>query len=84
MEIIPWASYEERWATGVAGDETPDIGYMYVEMYPTYISSGLIQDLSDMVTDEDYEEYLFLDRGEMMGGLIWCTYRNRCSICSLL
>lgn len=69
MEIIPWGSYEERWSTGVAGGETPDIGYMYVEMYPTYISSGLVMDLTDYVTDEDYEEYLFLDRGEMMGGL---------------
>ena len=69
MEIIPWGSYEERWATGVAGGETPDIGYMYVEMYPTYISSGLVQDLSDIVTDEDYEEYIYLNRGEMMGGL---------------
>ena len=69
FEIIPWGSYEERWATGVAGGETPDIGYMYVEMYPTYISSGLVMDLTDMVTEADYEEYLFLDRGEMMGGL---------------
>lgn len=69
MEIIPWGNYEERWSTGVAGGETPDIGYMYVEMYPTYIASGLVQDLSDMVTDEDYDEYIFLDRGEMMGGL---------------
>lgn len=69
MEIIPWDSYEERWATGVAGGETPDIGYMYVEMYPTYISSGLVMDLTDLVTDEDYDEYLFLNRGEMMGGL---------------
>ena len=69
MEIIPWGSYEERWSTGVSNEETPDIGYMYVEMYPTYIASGLVQDLTDMVTDEDYDEYLFLDRGEMMGGL---------------
>ncbi|MDD6442296.1 MAG: sugar ABC transporter substrate-binding protein [bacterium] len=69
MEIIPWANYEERWATGVAGGETPDIGYMYVEMYPTYISSGLVMDLSDMVTSADYDEYVFLNRGEMMDGL---------------
>lgn len=68
MEIIPWANYEERWSTGIAGGETPDIGYMYVEMYPTYITSGLVTDLSDMLTDEDYKEYVFLDRGEMMGG----------------
>lgn len=69
MEIIPWGSYVERWSTGVAGGETPDIGYMYVEMYPTYISSGLVTDLTDMVSEKDYKEYLFLDRGEMMGGL---------------
>lgn len=69
MEIIPWGSYEERWSTGVNGGETPDIGYMYVEMYPTYISSGLVTDLTDMVTDADYDEYLFLNRGKMMGGL---------------
>lgn len=68
MEIIPWANYEERWSTGIAGGEAPDIGYMYVEMYPTYITSGLVMDLTDMLTEEDYDEYLFLDRGEMMGG----------------
>ncbi len=69
MELIPWANYEEKWATGLAGGETPDIGYMYAEMYPTYISAGVVTDLTDMFTEEDYEEYLYLDRGEMMGGL---------------
>ncbi len=68
MEIIPWKTYQERWATGVQNGETPDIGYMYVEMYPTYISSGLVLELSDMLTKEDSENYLYLDRGYMMGG----------------
>ncbi len=69
MELVPWQNYEEKWATGLAGGETPDIGYMYAEMYPTYISAGVVTDLTDMFTEEDYEEYLYLDRGEMMGGL---------------
>ena len=69
MELIPWANYEEKWATGISGGDAPDIGYMYAEMYPTYISSGAVLDLTDLVSDEDYNEYLYLDRGEMMGGL---------------
>ncbi len=69
MELIPWASYEEKWSTAISGGEGPDIGYMYAEMYPTYISSGAVVDLSDMMEDADYDEYLYLDRGEMMGGL---------------
>ncbi|MDO4265510.1 MAG: sugar ABC transporter substrate-binding protein [Eubacteriales bacterium] len=69
VELIPWANYEEKWATSFSAGETPDIGYMYAEMYPTYISAGAITDMTDMVTEEDYDEYLFLDRGEMMGGL---------------
>lgn len=69
LELIPWANYEEKWSTSISAGEGPDIGYMYAEMYPTYISSGAVTDLTDMVTDEDYEEYLYLDRGEMMGGL---------------
>ena len=69
MELIPWDTYEEKWSTAISGGEGPDIGYMYAEMYPTYISSGAVIDLSDMVEDSDYDEYLYLDRGEMMGGL---------------
>ena len=69
IELIPWDTYEEKWSTAISGGEGPDIGYMYAEMYPTYISSGAVIDLSDMVEDSDYDEYLYLDRGEMMGGL---------------
>ena len=69
MELIPWDSYEEKWSTSISAGEGPDIGYMYAEMYPTYISSGAVVDLTDMVEDADYDEYLYLDRGEMMGGL---------------
>ena len=69
ITLIPWDTYEEKWSTAISGGEGPDIGYMYAEMYPTYISSGAVIDLTDMVDDADYDEYLYLDRGEMMGGL---------------
>lgn len=68
MEIIPWDTYEEKWSTAMAAGEGPDVGYMYVEMFPTYITSGAVVDMSDMFTEEDKEEYLYLDRGYMMDG----------------
>lgn len=68
IELIPWESYVEKWSTGIGAGEGPDIGYMYAEMYPTYISSGLVMDMTDLLEEEDYKEYKYLDRGEMMGG----------------
>lgn len=68
MEIIPWDTYEEKWSTALAAGEGPDVGYMYVEMFPTYITSGAVADMSEMFTEEEKEEYLYLDRGYMMGG----------------
>ena len=68
IELIPGESYEEKWSTGIGAGEGPDIGYMYAEMYPTYISSGVVKDMSEYLEDADYEEYKYIDRGEMMGG----------------
>lgn len=68
VQIIPWDTYEEKYMTGINADEGPDVGYMYVEMFPTYIDSGAVVDMSEYLSDEDYEEYLYLDKGEMMGG----------------
>lgn len=68
VQIIPWDTYEEKYMTGINADEGPDVGYMYVEMFPTYIDFGAVVDMSEYLSDEDYEEYLYLDKGEMMGG----------------
>lgn len=68
VQIIPWDTYEEKYMTGINADEGSDVGYMYVEMFPTYIDSGAVVDMSEYLSDEDYEEYLYLDKGEMMGG----------------
>ena len=68
VQIIPWDTYEEKYMTGINADDGPDVGYMYMEMFPTYIDSGAVVDMSEYLSDEDYEEYLYLDKGEMMGG----------------
>lgn len=68
LEIIPWATYEEKWSAALSGGEGPDVGYMYVEMFPTYITAGAVVDMNDMFTDDDRKEYIYLDRGYMMGG----------------
>jgi len=68
FELIPWANYEEKWSTAISNGEGPDIGYMYAEMYPTYISSGAVVDMADMIDDATKEEYLYIDRGYMMDG----------------
>ncbi|RGS81518.1 ABC transporter substrate-binding protein [Coprococcus sp. AF21-14LB] len=68
IELIPWENYQEKWSTGISNGECPDIGYMYAEMYPTYISSGVVMDMTDLLTEEDRKEFKYLDRGEMMGG----------------
>lgn len=68
IQIQPWENYEEKWSTGAASGELPDIGYMYAEMFPTYIDSGAVADMSEYITDEDREEYLYLDHGYMMDG----------------
>nr|WP_288722467.1 sugar ABC transporter substrate-binding protein [uncultured Sellimonas sp.] len=68
MEVLPWENYKEKWATGAASQDLPDIGYMYAEMFPTYIDSGAVTDMSEYITEEDKEEYLYLDHGYMMDG----------------
>lgn len=69
MEMIPWDTYGEKWNLSLSAGESPDIGYLYAEMYANYIASGKIEELSSYMTEEDYKEYLYLDRGKMMGGL---------------
>lgn len=68
IQVQPWENYEEKWSSGAASGELPDIGYMYAEMFPTYIDSGAVADMTEYITDEDKEEYLYLDHGYMMDG----------------
>lgn len=68
LTVIPWESYEETYTTAMNSGEGPDVGYMYNEMFPTYIDAGAVTDMSDYVTKDDKKEYKYLSNGYMMDG----------------
>lgn len=69
LEIIPWDNYAEKYATAIAANEGPDVGYMYAEMFPQFIEMKTVEDLKSYLKPEDYENYLYINDGKMMGGL---------------
>ncbi len=68
ITVVPWDNYEDTYMTALNSGEGPDVGYMYNEMFPTYIDAGSVVDMSDYITEEDREEYKYLDDGFMMDG----------------
>lgn len=68
LTVIPWDKYEETYTTALNSGEGPDVGYMYNEMFPTYIDAGAVEDMSSYVTDEDKKELKYLSNGNMMDG----------------
>ena len=68
LTVIPWDKYEETYTPALNSGEGPDVGYMYNEMFPTYIDAGAVEDMSSYVTDEDKKEYKYLSNGNMMDG----------------
>lgn len=68
LTVIPWDKYEETYTTALNSGEGPDVGYMYNEMFPTYIDAGAVEDMSSYVTDKDKKEYKYLSNGNMMDG----------------
>ena len=68
LTVIPWDKYEETYTTALNSGEGPDVGYMYNEMFPTYIDAGAVEDMSSYVTDEYKKEYKYLSNGNLMYG----------------
>lgn len=60
---IPWASYEDKYLTGVSSGEGPDVGYMYNEMIGDYMENGAISAMDEYLSDEFKDNHLFLDQG---------------------
>lgn len=68
VEIIPWDNYEEKYLTGSTSNDGPDVGYMYMEMFYDYIDNGTLADVEGYFTDEEKENYVYYDLGNLMGG----------------
>lgn len=60
FQFISWKDYEAKYSSAISTNSGPDVGYMYVEMFPTYIDAGAVEDLTDYLTEEDYENYTVL------------------------
>ena len=68
VEIIPWDNYEEKYLTGSTSNDGPDVGYMYMEMFYDQIDNGTLADVDGYFTDEEKENYVYYDLGNLMGG----------------
>lgn len=68
VEIIPWDNYEEKYLTGINSNDGPDVGYLYMEMFYDYIEMGALADVGEYFTDEEKENYLYYDLGNIQGG----------------
>ena len=67
IEITPWANYEEKYLSGFASGAGPDVGYMYLEMFYDFIKMGALAPFDDYLTQEDRDNYLYLDKGNILG-----------------
>ena len=43
FQFISWKDYEAKYSSGISTGTGPDVGYMYVEMFPTYIDAGAVE-----------------------------------------
>lgn len=64
---VPWESYEEKFLTGVASGEGPDVGYMYTEMMGDYVKQGAIIPFDEYLSDDFVGTMLYLDQGQVDG-----------------
>ncbi len=65
LTLIPWASYEEKYLTGVSSDDGPDLGYMYTEMMGDYLVNGAI--LPFELSSDAAGKMLYLKQGQVDG-----------------
>jgi len=65
--VIPWASYEEKYLTGVSSGDGPDVGYMYSEMLGDYLDQGALAPFDEYMAPETLEGMKYLDLGNVDG-----------------
>ena len=68
IEITPWGGYEEKYLTGFASGEGPDVGYMYLEMFNDFIEMGTLADIDAYFTKAEKDNYIYWKQGNMKGG----------------
>jgi multiple sugar transport system substrate-binding protein len=67
--IVPWEGYEEKYLSGAASPDGPDVGYMYTEMMYEYIAEmNALTDIDGYFTEEEKDNYLYYNLGNVLGG----------------
>lgn len=67
VTLIPWASYEAKYLTGVSSNDGPALGYMYTEMMGDYVSNGAIVPFDKYLDSDATKNMLYLDQGKIDG-----------------
>lgn len=67
IEITPWGGYEEKYLTGFAAGEGPDVGYMYLEIFNDFIEMGTLADIAPYFTQKEKDNYIYWKQGNMKG-----------------
>ncbi|WP_428769979.1 sugar ABC transporter substrate-binding protein [Treponema sp. HNW] len=68
IEITPWGGYEEKYLTGFASGEGPDVGYMYLEMFNDFIEMGTLADIEPYFTQKEKDNFIYWKQGKIKGG----------------
>lgn len=67
IEIVPWSNYEEKYLTGIASGDGPDVGYMYMEMMNDFIEMGALEPFDNYLSETDKNNFYYLDKGVING-----------------
>ncbi len=67
IEITPWGGYEEKYLTGFASGEGPDVGYMYLEMFNDFIEMGTLAEIDSYFTEAEKQNYIYWNQGKIKG-----------------
>jgi multiple sugar transport system substrate-binding protein len=59
--IVPWANFAEKYLTGTAGTDGPDIAYIYTTIMLQLQARNQLEPFDDYLTAEDKAKYTFLD-----------------------
>ncbi len=66
VTILPWSGYTQKITTGIVSGEGPDV--VYLDGFYDFVSAGALEELSPYFTDEEKENYVYWDMGNIMGG----------------
>jgi multiple sugar transport system substrate-binding protein len=58
IEITPWGTRIEKNMSAWAAGTSPDISYLNVDEFTTYVAEGALVELDDFVTQEDLDDLL--------------------------